>query len=487
MESKKINIDYIGVVKEDNGAYKFEQVPIIKSHELKDSLQAMCKNPNRTLLDMQEAFAMKIKSTNKSYRCCLPYSYSDCFISEVCYPAIKSYEIYKEEKQAKITEITNEVEDTSGHLSEFDKRQKINASIMIYEQQLKEKFLNAAIRYIEAIDFTATWSRIKEMKDTKMSSHEFIGWTTKDYRINGDLAITVYTNFGYGESSHFFVNVNYKGIDLLPYSQMVNYYYAKMKDIVAYTRSYRPERDSWQIALDFVAEMSDKSKMGLEKLVYEWLRNEITELITGLRHIRQNTKQALTHLLNHAKESGNLISVRKINNHEIAEYEVYPNEIAFIFQVEKISNALCFLKKLEQAAIVYEDAIEVIEEIEEMNIAIAPEIQVAVARLHNEILVLREQELNPIERKIEAIRPQKEAMENQVKTLHEMGNKHIAYDDFKKIYIKQHPEYQTICSQFDDLSTKRAESWAKISARNRFIERLQRCFSNIAASGLLAA
>lgn len=50
----QINMDYIGVVKEHSGTYKFEQIPIIKSLEIKEQLRAMCENPNRTLLDQRQ-------------------------------------------------------------------------------------------------------------------------------------------------------------------------------------------------------------------------------------------------------------------------------------------------------------------------------------------------------------------------------------------------------------------------------------------------
>ena len=86
----QINMDYIGVVKEHSGTYKFEQIPIIKSLEIKEQLRAMCENPNRTLLDMQGAFAMKFKTDKQGYKCCLPYSYDDSYINWVFYPQIKS-------------------------------------------------------------------------------------------------------------------------------------------------------------------------------------------------------------------------------------------------------------------------------------------------------------------------------------------------------------------------------------------------------------
>ena len=54
--NKKINIDYIGVVKENDGKFIYERVDIAKSEVLLTDLEAMYKNPNRTVLEMQDLF-----------------------------------------------------------------------------------------------------------------------------------------------------------------------------------------------------------------------------------------------------------------------------------------------------------------------------------------------------------------------------------------------------------------------------------------------
>lgn len=378
MDKKGINFDYIGVVKENNGEYKFEQVPIIESLEIKEQLRAMCENPNRTLLDMQEAFAMKFETDKEGYRCCLPYSYRDSFINWVFYPQLKSYNAYQADKQARIAEIRDAVNKES-FVSESAKTQKIEELTAQYERQLKDEFLHAALRYIEAMDFSVTRARINEVDSVKMSSHEFIGWTTMKYSIHKDLTIKVETNFGYGSSSYFFVNVCYKGIDLLPYSQVVNYYYANMQDIIAYTRSYRAVHSSWQNALDFVADLSDRTQEGHEKCAYEWLRNEITEMVEGLQYIKRELQPALAKMAeNRYKDIGNLMSVCSMLDNDVRIYKAYPDELALVFKMEKISNALCVLNKLKQASVIYSEAIQAIQTIKELNQSIVPELVNAV-------------------------------------------------------------------------------------------------------------
>ena len=486
METKNINIDYIGVVKENNGAYKFEQVPILESLELKSQLQAMCKNPNRTLLDMQDAFALGVKTDKKAYNCCLPHEYKSAYINYVFYPQFKTYEAYQADKDAKIQEITANVK--TYVISEEEKAERIKEKVQGYDQSLKKAFLEDAVRYIEAMDFAATRAHIKTMDAVKMSSHEFIGWTILKYPINEDLVITVRTNFGYGSSSHFFVNVCYKGIDLLPYSATVNYYYADMQDIIAYTRNYQVKRESWQKALCEVADWSDKTKAGIEHFAYEWLQNEITEMMDGLQYIKRTPRLALDDIVKKgSSDQDSLVSVRSISADETKIYSAYPDELALVFKMEKISNALCLLKKLKEASTLYEQANQSIADIKELNISIAPEIQEAIERLKSEIAALKEQKLAPVECKLSEI--EDIPIRKRVNEVYEWLQKrtYIFRDGFDNLYAKKHQEYASIIEQIKELNNQRSKIKTEIHVRRKFMERLQTCYANIANANLLAA
>ena len=495
MVTKKINIDYIGVVKEDNGAYKFEQMPIIESVELKETLKAMCNNPNRTLLDMQDAFAMQVNTENKVYNYCLPYSYSSAYIDYyIFYPELKTYETYQADKDAKIQEITALVK--NDEILEDDKAKRIKNNIQEYDQLLKDSFLSKAIRYIEAMDFTATCTHLRTLDSVKMFSHESARWTDNLYHINEDLIITVRTNFAYGSSARFFVNVCYKGIDLLTYTDIVKYYYANMQDIIQCTRNYTPARESWQTALAFVADLSNKTKAGIDEFAHNWIRNEVTEMMDRLQHIKREPKLALDNIIGNSSDIIGLESVRNITADEIQTYKTYPDEFALIFKVEKISNALALLAKLKEASIIYEDAISAIEEIKELNIAIAPEIKEAMERLKNELDV-RQKELAQIENELDEAEKKKAPWANRFdeisiwllkrKPRPDYWSHRMFMDNLRKSYTRKYPEYAVAIERSKELAEKRANAKKDIRYRELFMERLQKCYNSIADAGLLAA
>lgn len=494
--SNKINIDYIGVVKESNGKYTFEQMPIIESVELKKQLQAMCKNPNRTLLDMQDALAMGVKNDKRAYSCCLPYHYSSSYIDYVSYPKEVTFDDYQAKIKAHTEKIREDVKNSTS-VPDSEKDSEIEKRIKAYEKQLKEAFMIPAIRYIEAMDFGITRVHIKEQSSIKMMSHEFIGWTILEYKINEDLTITVRTNFGYGSSSYFFVNVCYKGIDLLPYAATVNYYYANMQDIIAYTRNYQVKRESWQKALYEVADWSDKTKAGIEQFAYEWLQNEITEMMDGLQYIKRTPRLALDDIVKKgSSDQDSLVSVRNISADETKIYSAYPDELALVFKVEKISNALRLLTKLKEASIIYEEATQAIEDIKELNIAILPEIQKAVERLNIEI-TNKKQELVQTKCELEEAEEKKAPMSDKLEEIFQWlksRKNNMSWDECNKLedrlrksYIKKYPEYAITIKHIKKLSELCSNIKNEIRDRKMFMTRLQVCQANITKAGLLAA
>lgn len=70
----------------------------------------------------------------------------------------------------------------------------------------------------------------------KIFSHDIVGFNHIIYDIDDDVKVRVDTNFGYGPtSSYFFLTIKYKDIILIPYSDLVHFYYASMKSLIAHT------------------------------------------------------------------------------------------------------------------------------------------------------------------------------------------------------------------------------------------------------------
>ena len=155
---------------------------------------------------------------------------------------------------------------------------------------LKYNYMRAISDYVDADEYMAVFESVKCNDTHKMYSSENIGWTTFIYPISDNVKFEVRTNFGYGRSAYFRVNLLYKGIQIIPYSDVVKYYFANMQDLCQFTRQYRPRRESWQISLNFVVETTNLAHANPEQFVKTWIKNELEEMMKGLRRLNDNVK-----------------------------------------------------------------------------------------------------------------------------------------------------------------------------------------------------
>ena len=142
---QKININYIGVVKENDGRYTSEQVEIKGSEELLVNLDAMRKNSNRTVLEMQDCFTAHFGANTKgSYGYCLPYEYDSAYCGYISLPGMITIEQHRNGKLEIAKETRKEIEERAktnewdASLSNEQIEREINKRITYWEEKLKE-------------------------------------------------------------------------------------------------------------------------------------------------------------------------------------------------------------------------------------------------------------------------------------------------------------------------------------------------------------
>lgn len=101
-------------------------------------------------------------------------------------------------------------------LEEIEKQQRERRA------EIKNEYVRKIRRCIYAMDYYKALPSVKT--SSLMYFSENIGWYRPDYTITDNVQISVRTNFCYGRSAYFHVNLNYKGINILPYSDIVVYF-----------------------------------------------------------------------------------------------------------------------------------------------------------------------------------------------------------------------------------------------------------------------
>ena len=462
----RVNVDYIGIVRTvKDGNVVFTKVPITNEYqELLGTLKDMVSNRNMTVLDMQGHFEREFRCAPRGFNYCHPYSYSTSYIGGAGFPTSYTYQEYQ------------------SILRDCDNKEEMS-------QSLKRKYEREAIRYIQAFCYHRELQLLKQDDNNRMFSSENIGWTDYVYDLNNDVQFRLKTNFGYGFSSYFFVNLTYKGIDILPYSQVVTYYYANMADIIRYTRMYNPKPDSWNIALDFVARTTNEAATEPSSFVRKWITNEIQMMMAGLKRFAENPSMAFSTLML-KKQIDGLITIRNINQSEEEKYKVYPHEMEIAKQAEKISGALDFLSNLEALSNLFPEVAQDIQMIKDLNIRLLPSFIRKIEEIGAEV-ERRQIEKNQLEDEIETLericKPHNDAIMELIKEKKNETGKSVPKYEVHEKYCKEHHDYKQKYDKLNDLKKKVREMKNDIWCRKNFVMQIESCVDKISTTLQLSA
>ena len=468
-----MNKNHIAVIsKKNDGILEFTREEISNNYiDVLNKLEEMLNNPNRTVLDMQQCFSNSFRR-KEYFNLCLQYSYSASYIGGVGYPDLLTYDEYNDMLKKKKDELVNQ----------YLQYEQVEKELLNWRNELKFTFFNKCKIYIDACNFSITSSKIKNNPQTIMQSSEVIGWTNYEYKVNEDVVISVATNFGYGYSSYFLLMMKYKGIEILPYSALIHYYYANVLELRRYTRQYNTERDSWNIAFDFVVDSANMAKSDPGKFINIFIVNEINEMVSGLRNIANSPDTEIKRFIKNAKNervlNGFCYRVRNIGYEEKGEYEVYQNEMNIAFKAEKITGALLFLEKLSELTKILPSIQNSIDEIKRLNNNLMPELEDRILKIRNSIDEQREQ-LKRHEVLLENINKQMETHTENIKKLKGACENSDEKSQVENKYKLENPHYVQLCSEKEKLQVKIDEINTHIRKRNNFIEHLKECVERI--------
>lgn len=443
-ERKKINIDYLLITELNaNGLLFNKEIEIEHSNaESIGYMEDMCKNPNRTVLDLQDVFRME-RLPEESHRICLLYDYDEPYVKEACYPTMITFQEYEEKIRQKKSSLHYFEKKNGDHLTE----EEIDEYLDEYKKQLKESFFSAAKRYILALDYVKTCHKVSSLQEFKVISTENIGWSVFEHHVGNDIQFTIRTNFGYGRSAYFRTNMRFKGVDILPYSHVVNYAFANMQDLVRATRNYNAVRNNWPAAMKFIAETSNLATQNEEKFLCVWIKNEVDEMMAGLKKICAEPSKMIDEYEKHVGEETPYMAVRNFSKQDVSVYRAEPKEMNISLKATKISGALMFLDNLQAIARVFGYVDKALSELKALAISIIPEVEYLEHRVEDDIqkteemLVKEKSVLDEVSKKIQPFEKCLQELINKAVSNHEMTL------SIRANFERQNPEYRKLSNE----------------------------------------
>lgn len=489
-----VNKDYIGIIRNVNGCVRFVKEEIQQKTALVNELKAMVENANRTIFDLQSRMDMEFLPAMRNFIDYLaPYSYSSSYVSGVSYPKAPSYDEYKAELEKKREELTKKYEDRyepikSKSVKEFNTkvRESVENDVADMLKRRKNDFYEVCTRFCQAFSYASLLRELRSDPDVKMWSTDTVGWTNLSYQITDDIRIDIHTNFGYGWSSYFYLGLTYKGIDILPYSMFVKYYYADRRDIARYTRLYDTARNSWDYAFDYVETVAGKAAEGDDSFATEYVMNEVQEMLTRLRDILDNPKAYFDTWIarKNGENESHYLTVNNMGWQERNTYKAYPEEMIDVFQAEKIAGALEFLEKISALEPIYDQAAEAANEIRSLAQRLVPQLEKNMARIASDVESLQAKE-DELSLQIEALDHQIEPHTARIDALYEEKRskteegKSVYRHTVESEYSQNHPEYVALVERRSEKSSERSKVQSEKSDRQSFHSRLEQCRKEI--------
>ncbi|MFV8361518.1 hypothetical protein [Flavobacterium sp. LS1P3] len=242
-----------------------------------------------------------------------------------------------------------------------------------YKQELKEQYL----LWSKAFAIKKTYRICNEDKSVLTFSHRLVGWSNPLYQLTPNFSVEIKTNFGYGSASYFYTKLKYKNIEISPFSEWIDYEFAKFSEIIRYTQKHLLENKYWLEAMNFSKDACNLSMTDEVKFVEKYVIDECEKMLIGLEGIFSKDHFSF-------------------KDREKQQYSIdKKGHLLTEFRGEKISGALDFISKILE----FETIAEIksfIQRIETCNRKIQPIlieelkiIKVKLSNFNSEMTVLK--------------------------------------------------------------------------------------------------
>lgn len=495
MDFKKktgVNYDYILALENEGDRVTVVQYPISRHSSEIDRALEYLYDENSDACDIYNALRRCIYEEEYNY--CLKHEYNDHYIK----PIKVEFDNYKYGKELR-EKIDSRVEAKVRWLSSNEKNNReklVEVKQTVWRQMYwqikkqKEELIDMALPYVYAHDYEDALNKYNIPRKSIIYSHERHGDSryekikenSIEHNVNEDISIKITTNFCYGYSSYFHVVVIYKGIALLPYSAWVKYYYARITELMGYTRSYKPTRENWHICMTFLEHFINSAISNPEEFIRNEVMQEVNGLLDGLEEILQYDTDRFKNeiIVKECPSEERYIGIRGLRNASKSDEELYniaPNEIAMIYKMEKISGSLRFLDSLREIKEIYSEISDVINRIIEMNWTILPEIERAIPPIENEIKKLNA-ELLPLKKQLNSCQVVFDKLQQRLvkiseRELHKSG--YLSDEDNAKIqkeFENNNPRYVELRGVINALKPRIVKLEDSIFNGRRVLEKL---------------
>lgn len=202
-----------------------------------------------------------------------------------------------------------------------------------YQQQNKTRFISEVKARILALTLNEMYEEsdnlIKEGKRI-LYSHRKLGWNFPEYIFNENFSAGIETNFGFGNSSFFYVILKYKGLKIIPYLRLVEYPYANEFHFCYYTEKFELFPFEWDPAIQYCLDSFSLALNDEVRFINEFIISQAQGMVERLEFILRNEE----------------FQFRSMDGSYYKSSYSGPQLVAF--RAEKISHALLYIESIRE-------------------------------------------------------------------------------------------------------------------------------------------
>lgn len=311
---EKINEEVLCVLRKDNAnqiviGYVDIENPF---KSIVDKLTELCDKPETTI----QQIVSHIQNIKDFEQLTAHYRY--------CVSLRNAYQGFSANNQDFIKEINQRHQLILFNKKENPDTYKLEEAIEGLKTEIKDKY----ILWSKAFAINKTYRLCHEDKSILTFSHRIDGWSNPVYQLTPNFSVELKTNFGYGGVSYFYTKMKYKSIEITPFSEWVDYEFARFSEIIRYTQSHLLMNEYWLEAMEFSRDACNLSLTDEVKFVEKYVIDECEKMVSGLEELFN--KEHFT-----------------FKNRDRREYSVdKKGHVLVEFRGEKISGSLDFITKI---------------------------------------------------------------------------------------------------------------------------------------------
>lgn len=363
----------------------------------------------------------------------------------------------------------------------------------VYQQvitNLNKDFANYILVWLHAYRISTAIRECRNQGGIVAFSHRYKGWALPEHQVNSNFRLSFRTNFGYGRSSHFFILLNYKGVQIFPFMDWLNYQFVEVSQLARYskmihewetveksyesqgkTTTYSKEevvikQEFWQTAMDYILEAANMAITDENAFIIKYIVEPIENLVNELNSLLSDDSESI--VLTYPKFNENFELKSLDEEGKLLFKKLYLMDV----KAEKISGALQFIDEFRKLILIIENPELYVKRVESINQQLRPLLDNYLPQANGLAIKLNDS-MQELRLKLASIYQGTDSMVG-LKIMQQEKSK-MSSQDFNKKY----PKFDELKKEHENLSESKNKSEQEFKFITKLVNNIRRYINNM--------